>query len=243
MALTFFFIGFSVGAKAGSEPIVIVNGYFFHDLHTALKDLKGGYAMYMISTPGGTKAVGIHVDGDIPVNMVKSAVPVEKVTEGDELLRRYHEAVAKGKLRATAKNQPDIKAGDEFPQFSATDTQGRVWTNADVKGKVMVLNLWFTGCGPCRAEMPELSAWKNEMSDVMFFSSTYESAQVAKPVLEKQKFNWTALVDDKQFVKYVGNAGYPLTIVVGKNGKVRYVGHGTSAQKRKALHQAILDAR
>lgn len=63
----------------------------------------------------------------------------------------------------------------------------------------MVLNLWFTGCAPCRAEMPILSTWKDEMPDVMFFSSTYEDAEKAKPVLEQQKFNWIPLINDKQF--------------------------------------------
>ena len=73
--------------------------------------------------------------------------------------------------------KPLIKVGDKFSDFSATDITGKRWTNADIEGKITVLNLWFTGCGPCRAEMPELSTWKDEMSDVMF----------SHPLMKRQK--------------------------------------------------------
>ena len=62
------------------------------------------------------------------------------------------------------------KAGEQFPSFCETDMDGRTWTNDSVRGHVMVLNLWYSGCGPCRAEMPELSTWKEQLPEVMFSS-------------------------------------------------------------------------
>ena len=118
-----------------------------------------------------------------------------------------------------------------------------MWTHEDVKGKVMVLNLWFTGCGPCRKEMPELSTWKDEMPDVMFFSSTYETAEIAKRVLDKVHFNWIPLVNDTQFHKFIGNNGYPLTIVVDKSGKIAAFEYGTSPEQRASLKNKISELR
>ncbi|EJX03855.1 thiol:disulfide interchange protein [gut metagenome] len=164
-----------------------------------------------------------------------------QVPEAAELLRRFKEAQANsaGIKISPIKTEKLLKEGTQFPDFTATDLDGRKWSNADVKGKVMVLNIWYTGCSPCRAEMSELSTWKDEMPEVMFFSSTYESAEIARPVIESQKFNWIPLVNNSSFIKYVGNNGYPLTAVIDKNGIIVMVEYGTSASKREALKQKI----
>lgn len=160
------------------------------------------------------------------------------------LLAQYDEAKAQGKGASLSfARKILLEEGSRFPDFSATDIDGRTWTGADVAGKVMVLNLWFTGCGPCRAEMPELSRWKDEMPDVMFFSSTYEDAGRARPVLEEQGFNWIALVGDTQFRKFVGPNGYPLTVVIDKEGIVAQVEYGTSPLQRDALKEKIRSLR
>ncbi|MDE6322216.1 MAG: TlpA family protein disulfide reductase, partial [Muribaculaceae bacterium] len=140
-------------------------------------------------------------------------------------------------------DKPLIRVGDSFPRFAATDIDGRTWTNADVEGRVMVLNLWFTGCGPCRREMPELSTWKDEMPEVMFFSSTYEAPEIARQVLDKGHFNWIPLVNDTQFKEWIGGNGYPLTIVVDKSGKIAAYEYGTSPEQRASLKKVITDLR
>lgn len=43
------------------------------------------------------------------------------------------------------------------PQVPFTDAAGKPHTLAEFKGKVVVLNLWATWCGPCVAEMPTLA--------------------------------------------------------------------------------------
>ncbi len=105
----------------------------------------------------------------------------------------------------------------------------------------MVLNLWFSGCGPCRAEMPELSEWKKTIPDVMFFASTYEDPETVRYVLDRTEFNWIQLVQDTQFFKWTGTKGYPLTLIVDKSGIVSHVEYGTSSAKREALRQKILE--
>ena len=126
--------------------------------------------------------------------------------------------------------------------FSEKDIDGHIWTNDSVKGRVMVLNLWYSGCGPCRAEMPELSTWKELLPNVMFFSATYHDAELAKKITDKHHFTWTHLVEAEDMMSWIGTEGFPLTIVVDKQGLVRYSVHGTSEVKRAELLAKIKEA-
>ena len=41
-----------------------------------------------------------------------------------------------------------------LPEFEVTDVTGHPWRLADFKGKVTLLDVWATWCGPCSAELP-----------------------------------------------------------------------------------------
>lgn len=239
-------VSFSASAEKAGD-IIILNGYFFNELPAAVKKshMKEDMKLFFVSTPDGTKAVCFYAPSlDLEEKTLKHAIPVDKVTEGEELLRRYNDQKEGKSISFTmGAEKPLINVGDKFPKFSATDINGKKWTSIDVLGKVMVLNLWFTGCGPCRAEMPELSTWKDEMPDVMFFSSTYETPEVARMVLDKVNFNWIPLVSDTQFRNWIGDNGYPLTIVVDKEGYIAAFEYGTSPEQRDSLKDKIAELR
>ena len=113
------------------------------------------------------------------------------------------------------------------------------WTNDSVRGRVMVINLWYSGCGPCRAEMPILSEWKEQLPGV---SATYHDAETAKRITDKHHFTWTHLVEAKDMMAWIGYEGFPLTIVVDKKGIVRHAVHGTNETKREELLAKIKEA-
>ncbi|WP_419961371.1 redoxin domain-containing protein [Psychrobacillus sp. BM2] len=55
--------------------------------------------------------------------------------------------------------------GNTAPNFTLTTLEGEEVTLADYKGKKVVLNLWATWCGPCKAEMPHLQNYYEDMAE------------------------------------------------------------------------------
>ena len=49
------------------------------------------------------------------------------------------------------------------PDLAFDKPDGSPITSADLKGKVVLLNIWATWCVPCREEMPQLNALQSEL--------------------------------------------------------------------------------
>ena len=223
------------------KSIIVIDGYFFNEMPVSKQNIA---KMHMLQTPNGTMALGLELSTELSEEALKHALPKDQIPEADILLQKYNEAKGtNSSISLSVARKATLNVGDKFPAFSASDIDGKQWTQEDVKGKVMVLNLWYSGCAPCRAEMPELSTWKNEMPNVMYFSATYESAEVARPIVEKQGFNWAHLVDNTQFKEFIGSNGYPMTIIVDKAGIVSMIEHGTSPTQRAELKKKIEELR
>ena len=56
-----------------------------------------------------------------------------------------------------------VDVGMSAPAFTATDLQGRPVSLEDLKGQVVLLNVWATWCGPCRDEMPSMERLHQEL--------------------------------------------------------------------------------
>ena len=52
------------------------------------------------------------------------------------------------------------------PTFNGPD--GKPMTLSDLKGKIVLLNLWATWCAPCRKEMPHLNQLQEELGSDQF---------------------------------------------------------------------------
>ena len=235
-------------------PKFLSNGYFFREM-PQLPD--GEKTMSRLKDKEGNSVIVINVNATLPKSVIRKAIPREQVHNADQFLNGLNMMAT-----VTSLTQAGVKAdgtwyspkeGEPFPQFSETDMDGRTWTNDSVRGRVMVINLWYSGCGPCRAEMPilsewkeqlpgVLSEWKEQLPGVMFFSATYHDAETAKRITDKHHFTWTHLVEAKDMMAWIGYEGFPLTIVVDKKGIVRHAVHGTNETKREELLAKIKEA-
>jgi len=86
----------------------------------------------------------------------------------------------------------ELKTGEDGYKFSYPDTTGKVVNMTDLKGKVILVDVWATWCGPCRAEIPYLKKLVADMKDknVAFVSISVDN--------NKDHEKWKKMVADQQ---------------------------------------------
>lgn len=125
--------------------------------------------------------------------------------------------------------------GKPFPEFKVTDRSGRVWTRADIIGKPMVLNFWYSGCGPCRREMPDLNRWMKVLPEVTYLATTFDEERQVQSIIEKTPFLYTHILDEMFFFDLFKISGMPVTMLVDKKGTIRYIEEGAGNAKLRYL--------
>lgn len=125
---------------------------------------------------------------------------------------------------------------------------------ADYSGKVLVVDLWATWCGPCRQEIPHLvqiaKEYKSKGVEVIGLTNEDpESAtQFVKDFSKEFKINYPIGWADMlmQIGLTQGRNGIPQTIIIGRDGKVRnhFVGFSApiSVPQMKAAIEAAVSA-
>ncbi len=188
----------------------------------------------------GKAKVFIHTLPDsvsMPDELLATALLPDTLSFIDEFNSYYSRHKAMKDFRSNGK---EMAVGSPFPAFSQTDTDGRHWNNDSLRGKVAVFNLWFTGCGPCLKEMPELSKWREEFPEVNFLAVNYEAAEEAVPVAQKRGFTWHQLDGDSPIHSWLPSySPYPTTIIVNPEGIITMIAHGASEQTHLNLVNEI----
>ncbi len=102
---------------------------------------------------------------------------------------------------------------------------GQDMTIADLKGKVIVLNIWATWCGPCEKEMPSLAALENARGSDMFEVVALSIDELKERDYAKgqlQRLSGGALdfyqSKDLEILKPLKVDGFPTTIIYDKRG-------------------------
>lgn len=181
--------------------------------------------------------------GEGNMNFVKKSADDEK---GVIYLVRATEEMkeAERKRQLEAKLAYDAMTGKPAPDFELKDLQGNTWSLKALRGKVVVLNFWFTTCAPCVAEMPELNELVKayDKKDVVFLSLTFNDAARVNRFLQEHTFNYTHLPASGEVDKKYNVHSWPLSIVIDKEGTVKKLVNSTPAIK-ETLAAAIDAAR
>ena len=130
------------------------------------------------------------------------------------------------------------------PDFLLPDVSGQAVRLSQLKGKVVLLNVWATWCGPCRQEMPTMETLARKLSGEDFVllavSQDVDGAVTVKPYLQEGGYTFPVLLDAQGEVgrKY-GVTGYPETFVIDRQGQVVYHHIGYSNWARPQVEEAL----
>lgn len=109
------------------------------------------------------------------------------------------------------------------PNFTATDLKGNTIHLSDFKGKLVVLNIWGIGCGPCIAEMPELNKLVKQFSNqsnVVFLALSADKTESLLKFFKDRQFDYRVLNNGGKIAESFNTNALPIHMVIGKNGEI-----------------------
>ena len=116
------------------------------------------------------------------------------------------------------------------PEFSLPDAQGNTVALGDYEGQVVLINFWASWCGPCREEMPLLEALHQRYEPLGFTMlgvNVEEDSALADKFLKSTSVSFPILYDrNNEVSKLYEVIAMPSTVILDKQGTLRYVHHG-----------------
>jgi thiol-disulfide isomerase/thioredoxin len=109
-------------------------------------------------------------------------------------------------------------------ELTLQDMNGNAVRFADYRGKVIVLNVWATWCGPCQVEIPELVEAYTKYRDqgvVVLGVSLDDTAEMLREYAPTKQMNYPLLLMQDDFVDAYGPIfGVPITFFIGRDGTI-----------------------
>jgi len=130
---------------------------------------------------------------------------------------------------AGARQIPSPREGFPAPDFSLDTLGGELATLSAYRGQVVIVNLWASWCGPCRAEMPALqnvyAAHRERGIEVLAVNSTFQDSEAdAQAFAQNLGLTFPILLDREGAVsrRYLLRA-LPSTFFIDRQGVIRSV--------------------
>jgi thiol-disulfide isomerase/thioredoxin len=111
--------------------------------------------------------------------------------------------------------------------WSGPTETGGILASDQLTGVPVVMNFWYAGCAPCRAEAPDLLAISKQFPKVQFVGvNVRDSAATAAAFNRNFKLTWPSIIDTQSgsvalsFTGIVTPAAVPTTLIIDKQGRV-----------------------
>ena len=120
-------------------------------------------------------------------------------------------------------DQPKLHLiGSTAPDFTLQDSD-RTLSLHDYRGKIVLLNLWATWCGPCLEEIPDLDLLQKRMGDkITIVAVSYDDkASDYQQFVREHRMAFITVHDrDRQLKDLYQPTGPPETYVIDRSGKI-----------------------
>lgn len=125
---------------------------------------------------------------------------------------------------------PAVSTATAAPDFTLRAADGPNVRLQEQRGRVVMVNFWATWCGPCRQEMPHLNRLYEKYRGSGFTLlgvNIDEDPRAATELAKKLGVTFPVLLDtDKKVSRLYDMSAMPATVVIDRDGKVRYLHRG-----------------
>jgi thiol-disulfide isomerase/thioredoxin len=136
-----------------------------------------------------------------------------------------------------------LKVGDEFPDFTKFQLDGRLPEN--LRGKIVIVDFWASWCGPCKASFPVMEQLykKYGKTGLIIIAVNLDDKRAAmEEFLEKTPVSFAVVRDaNKQLVAQANIASMPTSFVLDREGKVYSMHNGFRGEETKKEYEQEIE--
>jgi peroxiredoxin len=116
-----------------------------------------------------------------------------------------------------------IAIGVKAPDFELKTLDGKSLKLSDLQGKKVILNFWATWCPPCKAEMPEMQKYHEEIGDdVIILAVNIDPQLKVQEFIDDMGITFTIPLDTEDKVNTTYQViSIPTTFFIDTKGIIR----------------------
>lgn len=111
----------------------------------------------------------------------------------------------------------------KLPSFALQDLNGKTWSLSQQEGKVVLINLWATWCGPCVAELPlfqKLYDATKHRTDIQLLTFNIDAQPgLVEPYMKERGFSFPVLIAEPFVRELLDSVTIPQNWLVNRQGE------------------------
>ena len=136
--------------------------------------------------------------------------------------------------------------GAPAPAIRVESMSGKALALDDYRGKVVLLDVWASWCGPCKQELPMLDdiakRLRGDGVEVLAVSVDQERANVVKFLKARPRWSLTIAHDPKgEIADRLAPEKMPTSYIIDREGIVRFVNSGFEPADAAVIERRLVD--
>lgn len=144
------------------------------------------------------------------------------------------------------KKPEPLPEGSPAPQWSLPTLSGETLSLSDLKGKIVLLDFFYTTCAPCCAALPALQSLHEKYKDKGFVMVGIDPIDNTEKVdmdkfLSKRGITYTILFASSEMTKTYHVYAYPTLFLIDRDGNIVTIVEGFSKDMESDLEEKLVE--